>query len=766
MVAKRRRVAPGAVAIGCLLLIGAVAIAGCSPEPPPVTQAGLDVPVAASYVGGQVCAGCHEGESVRWQGSHHDLAMQAATDETVLGDFDETAFAQGDVTTRFFRRNEAFFVSTDGPDGEPGEFAVSFVFGVEPLQQYLIELDDGKIQALGVAWDSRPREEGGQRWFDLYPDEDIDYRDPLHWTGVFQRWNTMCADCHSTNLEKRYDAATDRFATRSSRIDVDCEACHGPGSVHAANPTAAPRALPARAHSWVFTEGATIASRVPPAQDSDEIEVCAQCHSLRAQLTDDHDPGKPFLDAYRPSLLEAPVYHADGQILGEVYVYGSFLQSAMAAAGVTCSDCHEPHSAQLRADGNALCAQCHLATAYDRREHHRHEPESAGAQCVSCHMRAETFMVVDPRRDHSFRIPRPDLSPGLGTPNACADCHAERGDAWAQARIEEWYPEGRWTGPHYGQALHAGRVWAADARDRLASLVADAGQPAIARATALGLLARQLAPADYELIGESLEDESAIVRMAAIDATAALAPAMRSDLAQRFLSDDRLALRIAAARALLPARSELSARRQDDLDAAIAEYLSVQAFNSDRAQGALNTAAVLADQGRLAEAEQVLLDAIERYPAETALHINLAEVYRGQSRAAEAEATLRDALEAGPDNPAIRLALGFALVRAGRADEALGHFEAAAAAAGDDPYYGYVLAIALNDAGETERSIDRMRALLERFPGHADTLFALATVLRDAGSVQEAYDYAVRLDAVEPGASRAASLLRELEQRL
>ncbi|HEY5665732.1 MAG TPA: tetratricopeptide repeat protein [Gammaproteobacteria bacterium] len=746
------------------LLIPLSGLAACGPPQQP--EATAVVEAEASYVGGESCAGCHREQTELWLGSHHDLAMQAATEATVLGDFDGATLRHGDVTTQFLRRDGEFVISTDGPDGEPTEFSVSYVFGVDPLQQYLLELGDGKIQALSIAWDSRPEADGGQRWFHLYPDENIDYLDPLHWTGVFQRWNTMCADCHSTNLEKRFDFAADEFATRWSSIDVDCEACHGPGSVHAANPQVPPPALPARDHGWVFTAGARIASREPAATGAQQVEVCAQCHSLRTQLTDAHEPGQPLLDGYRPSLLEEGNYHADGQILGEVYVYGSFMQSAMAAAGVTCSDCHEPHSARLRAEGNAVCAQCHLATAYDQPGHHRHEPQSEAARCVSCHMRAETYMVVDPRRDHSFRVPRPGLSATLGAPNACTDCHSEESSAWAASRVAEWFPDGRWNAPHFGEALQAGRNWAADNHLQLSALVADTSQPAIARATALSLLARQLSPADSGLIGTSLDDASPIVRLAALDASAALAPAPRIDLAQRFLTDELLALRTAAARALLPARSQLSPGRQADLDAALAEYLSIQTFNSDRAQGALNSAAVAADLGQFDAAERLLLAAIERHPAETALSVNLAEIYRNRARADDAEAVLREALAAHPEDPALLLSLGFALVRTERADEALGHFEQAAASADGDPYYPYVLAIALNDAGESERAIELLRGVHDRFPGHVDALFALATMLRDTGSAREAYDYAVALSEIRPGAADAISLLRELEQGL
>ena len=158
--------------------------------------------------------------------------MQAATDTTVLGDFSGTRFDHMGVRSEFFRRDGKFIVRTDGPDGQLADFEVRHTFGVYPLQQYLLELPGGRLQALSIAWDARPREAGGQRWFHLYPDERIDHRDELHWTGRQQNWNFMCADCHSTNLQKNYDAASNSYATSWSEISVGCESCHGPGSEH------------------------------------------------------------------------------------------------------------------------------------------------------------------------------------------------------------------------------------------------------------------------------------------------------------------------------------------------------------------------------------------------------------------------------------------------------------------------------------------------------------------------------------------------------
>jgi len=753
-------------------LAAALVLAACGRDTGPIADGAVDarpgreVPTETSpqhFVGGDVCAACHAAEAALWRGSHHDLAMQPASASTVRGDFGDVEFRYGDVTTRFTRRDNGFFVTTDGADGKSAEFAVRWTFGVEPLQQYLIEQGDGRVQALGIAWDSRPAADGGQRWFHLYPDSTVDGGDPLHWTGAFQRWNSMCADCHSTNLVKGYDPAADGYATRFDRIDVDCEACHGPGSQHAEDPAVATPALGVTERRWLFEAGRTIASRVPAGRPSAESEVCGQCHSSRSQLRDGHVAGQPLLDSYRPALLEPGLYHADGQIEGEVYELGSFLQSRMAAVGVTCSDCHEPHSAKLRAEGNAVCAQCHLPSEYDRVEHHRHQAGTAGAACVSCHMRAATYMVVDARRDHSFRVPRPDLSAVLATPNACNDCHTDQTSEWAAARVAEWHPGGRSTEPHYGEALGAGRRWTADARTRLLDLLRNADAPEIVRATALSLLASRRAQSDTAVLAASLARSEPLLALAAIDATVGLPPERLVELLQPYLDDDRLALRIAAARNLVPARAALSQQRRADLDAALEEFLAAQAFNADRPEGLLGSAALAVERGDAATGERLYREAIARHPIYPALYVNLADLYRQTGRARESELVLREGLAANPDAPAIELALGFALVRNGQRAEALAHFERAADTGADDPYYSYVRAIAVNDSGDGERAVELLTRAHERFPGHPSTLLALATFARDRGDLDAARLYADRLVELLPGDSGPLSLKHALE---
>ncbi|MCA8974263.1 MAG: cytochrome C, partial [Planctomycetes bacterium] len=423
---------------------------------------------AASYVGRERCVSCHELEHRAWHGSHHDLAMQVADESTVLGDFADSTFEHFGVTSRFFRDGDRFMVRTDGADGTLADFPVAYVFGVSPLQQYLIRFHGGRLQALGICWDARPQQQGGQRWFHLY-DERLEHDDPLHWTSRNQNWNYMCAHCHSTDLRKGYDVVSDSYSTRWSEIDVSCEACHGPGSHHQDWADAPVGQRPKAPHAgfetslrtdavWSFAAGAPTATRTGGSAPAVVTETCAPCHSRRSLLEEGNAPGA-LHDRIQLSLLEENLYHADGQIEDEVYVYGSFAQSKMFHAGVTCTDCHDPHTLRPYAPGNALCGRCHQPAVFDVPEHHHHPVGSAGASCTACHMPSRRYMVVDPRLDHSIRIPRPDLTVKFGTPDACANCHdgPAEGAAWAAAAIEAWRGPDRPLPAHWTDALAAGR---------------------------------------------------------------------------------------------------------------------------------------------------------------------------------------------------------------------------------------------------------------------------------------------------------------------
>ncbi len=729
---------------------------------------------ATGYVGSTACTPCHAAQSQAWRGSNHERAMQVADAKTIRGNFHDASLTVFGITSKFFQRDGKFFVRTEGPDGKLANFGIRYTFGVEPLQQYLIEFPGGRLQSLTLAADTRPTASGGQRWFALYPNERIVPGDPLHWTGPDQTWNYQCAACHSTNLRKNYDAAANHYATTWSEIDVACEACHGPGARHLAwatagkDPAVSDYGLTIRlARSgdarWTIDAQTGNARPASGAQAQATIAVCAPCHSRRSVISDEYRPGQPLLDAYLPALLTAGLYYADGQIEGEVYEYGSFVQSRMYRSGVGCADCHEPHSLKLRAEGNAVCAQCHLASKYDDPAHHFHPANSSGAQCTSCHMPTRTYMIVDPRHDHSLRVPRPDLSVEIGAPNACTQCHAERSAEWARDRVREWYghdPAGYQT---YARALHAGRSGNPDAAALLSRLVTDTAQPGIARATALELLRPGLSPATAGAVEAALRDDDALVRRAALACLEAIPPAQRVKLAAPLLDDPLRAVRIEAARQLaaVPAAGLDDALRAR-IDRGVAEYVAAQRVDADRPEARTNLGTLFAEQGQGAQAEAEFRAAITLQRGYTPAYVNLADLYRVEQRDPDGERLLRAGIAAAPDDAALQLALGLLLARQKRLPEAIDALQRATTLRPDDPHFGYVLGVALHSSGQTERALVALSTAAARHPADRELLLALATINRDVGKRDTALEYARRLAAVDPDDPSAKQLVDQL----
>jgi Tfp pilus assembly protein PilF len=740
----------------------------------------------ASFVGGQVCAGCHAAETARWAGSHHALAMQKATPATVLGDFADAKLGHFGVVTSFSRSGDRFVVRADGPDGALHDYEIAYTFGVYPLQQYLIALPGGRLQALGIAWDSRAKEQGGQRWFHLYPAQRLPAGDRLHWTGRDQTWNYMCADCHSTGLRKSYDLATNEYATTWTDVDVSCEACHGPGSRHVAwaqshAGTASNAGAPGLSETdrqgltnwlkatdkghWEMNPDTGIARRTEPLASA-ELDTCAACHSRRRVIAKDAVLGTPFLDSYAPAYLEPGLYHADGQIDGEVFEYGSFVQSRMSHAGVTCSNCHEPHSLDLRAEGNALCSQCHLPTKFDTAEHHHHPPGSAGAQCVGCHMPTKTYMVLDRRRDHSFRVPRPDLSASIGTPNACTQCHTDRPADWAARAIAGWYPQGRQTTPHYGAALHAGRTGAVDAEQRLDQLILDRSQPEMARASALLLLPRYATPASEAAIKAAIGDPSALVRSAVPRALPPSPPQTVIKAIAPMLRDPVRAVRVEAARAL--AGADPNAMTQDQrtaFDDAYRELVAAEMVDADRPEAHLNLGLLNQRRQKSAEAEEEYRRALWLDPNFVPALANLADLDRMRGQDQQGAELLRRAAVIEPNNADVRHSLGLLLVRQRNYTEALNQLRQATELAPDNARYAYVYATALNSTGAAAEAVGLLERTHQRHPTDPDVLVALVSIARNRGDIATALRYARELAGLHPADMQLRAMVLDLEKR-
>ncbi|MFZ9059616.1 MAG: tetratricopeptide repeat protein [Steroidobacteraceae bacterium] len=697
-----------AALILALLSLGWLLGRNMEPAAPPVSA---DGPAMAVFVGSEECAGCHAGEYAAWQASQHAAAMQHATAASVLGRFDGDQFAYAGVTSRFFRRDGEFFIRTDGPDGQLADFEVKYTFGVEPLQQYLVELPGGRLQAVSVAWDSRPAEQGGQRWFHLYPDEQVDHLDELHWTRRSQNWNFMCADCHSTAVRKAYNAATDAYASDYAEISVGCESCHGPGSAHL---------------GWAAQASDDPAKGLPfalaPAQ---QLEVCAQCHSRRAQIAEGYQAGRPFTDHYLPSLLDSELYFPDGQQKDEVFIWGSWLQSRMHQAGVTCSDCHDPHSQSLLAAGNAVCAQCHAPAAYDVSTHHHHAPGSTGARCVECHMPARTYMVVDPRRDHSMRVPRPDESVLHGTPNACNHCHVDQDAEWAAAAVRGWLGRDARGSHSFTAMFHQADLGDARAAAGLAGLAGDLDQPSIVRASAIERLAR-LGEADPQLAREAARSDDPLLRLAAVRLADALPAEERPALLARLLRDARLAVRIEAARSLASSQPGLGTGYAEDWRRAEGEYRASLDYNADRPEAVVALGSLEVALGRFNPALDAFTRARRVDPTYVPAYLNAADALRLQARDEEATRLLAEGIDTVPSSGHLYHSLGLAQVRLGLREEAMLSLGRAMELEPDSPRYTYVYAVALHSEGRPQEAIQLLQSALRRWPGNREMSEALA----------------------------------------
>jgi predicted CXXCH cytochrome family protein len=712
---------------------------------------------AATFVGSETCAGCHQAEAELWRSSQHKLAMQHASDKTVLGDFSGAGFDYDGVYSRFFRQDGKFLVETDGPDGKLGVFEVKYTFGVDPLQQYLVEFPDGRLQALSLAWDSRTKEQGGQRWFHLYPDEEVKHDDILHWTKLNQNWNFMCARCHSTGMRKNYDAATDRFATTWAEISVGCEACHGQGSRHVGWARAQQSWWPfgksedprkgllvrfdeRRDVIWQLDSKTGNAHRnFTPALVRREVETCGLCHARRGEFSQDWVPGRWLSDTHVISPLTRGLYYADGQMLDEVYNYGSFKQSKMFAAGVTCSDCHEPHGAKLRAPAEGVCLQCHAADKYAAVTHHHHEAVNPPLSCASCHMAERTYMVVDRRHDHSFRVPRPDVSAKLGTPNACNNCHRDKTAQWAASAVELWYGPNRKGLQNYAEAFHAAWAGRSDAAALLGRVAGDPGVPAFARASALTELGPHVSPANINLARAGLSDPDPMVRIGALDMLERVPANQLWPLVSPLLSDANRGVRIRAAALLaaLPTAGQPAADHEP-FEHAAAEFVAAQRLNADRPEARAALGNFYARRSLTAEAEAEYQAALRLSPQYAPAAINLADLYRQLGRDGEGESVLRTAIEASPRDAGLHHALGLALTRLKRADEAISELRRAAELEPDRARYAYVFAVALHSAGRGEEAIAVLKDGLAKHPEDRDVLLALITFNRDAGELPTA----------------------------
>ncbi|MEZ9395892.1 tetratricopeptide repeat protein [Vibrio splendidus] len=683
----------------------------------------------ATYVGSEACVDCHSAEVEAWQGSHHDMAMKHATDESVLGDFNDQTVTHKGKLNRFFRKGDDFWVNIEGPNGQYQDYKISYTFAFEPLQQYMVEFEYGRVQLIPFAWDSRTEDEGGQRWFHLYPD--TTNTDEFYWTNSGQNWNFMCADCHSTNLEKNYDSASNTYNTTWSEINVGCEACHGPASEHVKQAQLAEaksakanggkdaqvsahygfdRDLSKSVKEWIYQEGN---STLQPKDiiHTNQVQTCAQCHSRRTQLneTGDHVNGS-FFDKYRLSLITPELYHNDGQIYDEDYVYGSFLQSVMAEKGVTCTNCHDPHTAELKIAEEAVCSQCHIASEYTPEKHTFHEANTEASQCTTCHMPETTYMEVDPRRDHSWHIPRPDISQHIKTPNVCTSCHEDQNDQWADKQIGEWFPDSKYRNQqHFAVAFYADSIGHRGAEDALAYSAQDSSLSNIIRASSLERLGGNTGKNTLISLARAVKHDDEMIRLGAVQGSSGFPFTDRWQILEPLLKDPVLSIRSETAGALVRNWGEMNPLQKDQIKPALEEYIEIQQFNADRGFGRTNLGNVYRDLGQYQKAIEFYQGAIEIEPYFENSYANLADLYRAQGNEAKALSTLKQGIEAQPKSSVLPYSTGLSLLRVKDYEQATDYLKQAAETAQTDPQYWYVygLAIEKSDVLAASQSLNK-----------------------------------------------------------
>ena len=701
------------------------------------------------FIGSRKCAECHEPEYKDWIGSDHQLAMQLPNDSTVLGNFNNSTYTIYGVTSKFFKKDSLFFVNTEGPDGKYHDYEVKYTFGHYPLQQYLVIFPKGKLQVLTPFWDSRSDEDGGQKWQHLYPDEYIASHDELNWARPLQNWNYMCAECHSTNVKKNYNPETFTYNTHFDEINVSCEACHGPGEVHAKwaeneneeikNMGLIFDIMDRDSAYWKINPTSGLVTRSIERKSNMQVEWCGRCHSRRTQLTDEYTFGKELEHTHQVAFLDYPLYNDDGTNNDENYVYGSFLQSKMYKKGVTCKDCHNVHSGQLKIPKDNVCSQCHMPSLYQTTDHHKHKEGDTGASCISCHMPKITVMVVDPRSDHSIRIPRPDISVKTGATNACNNCHKDKTNEWSLNHFNDWYGNKYDTIPHYGFAFNNVRINQPNAQNDLNKIINDDTINNIVLGTAIRYQDYNNNPLAFENLKMALTSSSPMVRRAGLESLRALPKEQQFKWALPLAKDSVNGVRYIANSLIydMPI-ANLPVDKQQIVNKARKEYINQLLYWQDRSIGLSSLGAAAVGLGKQNQAEKYYKKAIIVDSLDVIAQVNYADLKRMQGKNEECIQILNNVLKINNKFSAAYQALAFAYIRTGDKQKALNTFKVAVEMAAIDPQNYYYYAIILNDLGKTKEALKSLILASKKFKNNEQLLSLTYSIYYDNGETLKA----------------------------
>lgn len=664
-----------------------------------------------NYVGAEKCMACHTKEYKDWLRSNHFHAMEEAKPSSVKGNFNQTSYTSDKVSYSFWTKDSGYYFSEKEDGGKADTFKVRYTFGYHPLQQYLIEQAGGKLQTSRFSWDTKQ-----QKWFHQYKGSTIAKTDWLHWTQGAQNWNTMCAACHSTGVNKAYNEGKDAFQTSFAAVNVSCESCHGMGKLHTQNPKE------------------NTLSSLPV------LNTCAPCHARKTDLQANLETGVELLNHFVPQVISSEFYEPDGQIKEEDFELGSFMQSKMYKNGVSCNNCHQPHTGKLLKAGNALCLNCH-EPKYDSKAHHFHAQNTEGSSCVNCHMPQKTYMGNHVRHDHSFRVPRPDQSMVYKTPNTCNSCHAEKSAQWAANEISKRF--GSTRKPHFSDYLLPGSKPGKTQLTSLFTLLNDTSESGIVRATALlylGLSNNNSAVLNY------LSDKEPMVRYQVAHALKYLNPELWVNKAGLLLKDPIKAVRIAAAASYHTLPDNLIPQELKPV------YLSANEENkaflnskTDFASGNMMKAEHLMQEGAYPEAIKYYERGLAKDNQLHESRTNLAIAYSAIGQPQEAVRVLEVAQQYAPLNGEINYQLALVYFQQGNKNKAKDNFEKALKKdyLSASLYYNYTLFLKEEKQLAMAEKITKLG--LKKFPGNDKLNYAWVFILLETNRTQEAKEIAQQL---------------------
>jgi tetratricopeptide (TPR) repeat protein len=441
------------------------------------------------------------------------------------------------------------------------------------------------------------------------------------------------------------------------------------------------------------------------------------------------------------------------------------------------------HSIKKVKEGNALCLQCHRADIYDTQAHHFHKKKGepgnpikstdgkvlfdvgTGAECVQCHMPERPYMVIDYRADHSFRIPRPDLSVKLGTPNACKRCHIDKTDHWSDKHMTQWYGPGRRA--QYGTILADGHQGSVNAHQKLIEMAADALYPVIVRSTALSLLAAYPAVETNQAFELALMDEEALIRRTAVDHINVSDPKRQTALLTSMLYDPVKAVRMEAARRIAEIPDPpLDPNQKMVFQTSLDEYQKSMEYSADFAFGRYNLANLYAAQNEPEKAIENYRAAFKIddlfYPAK----VNLAMLYNREGKNKEAEVLLREVADAHPELYEVHYSLGLLLAEEKKYAEAATYLEQAAVGMPNRARVHYNLGLLLQHLKKASKAELSLLKALELEPHNLDYLYALADYYLKRGNLQKAKRIAEQMVAQHPAQRIGQDILNLIEKNL